>query len=127
MSYDVKRKDDMYHVELFDEPKNCRALEMSPSTLEGFLCEGVWLVLLFAVWSTPDRKEIEMALRFAKNKGINLGIRPFEDFDENSNWCPELTGQFGSPIWLLYDNGNLKNRKVGLCSESDLKDLVGIV
>jgi hypothetical protein len=67
MSYEIQLKDGLYKLYFYGEPRYCQALEIKPLFLEDFLGKGYWLILLFAVWSIPDRKSINVALNFAKN------------------------------------------------------------
>ena len=115
MSYKILKNGEVFSVEFESEPDYCSALNMKPESIEEKLKRERWLILLFGVWSSPDRAAIDLALEFAKKyEGrFNLGVRPFNDFSENSNWCPELSGEYGSPIWLYYENGILKRKWIG--------------
>jgi len=127
MSYHVKSlAGGSYKLVFEDEPAYCKALVMSPLAKESELTQGLWLVLLFAVWSVPDRSNIGVALSVVKefNGKVFLGVRPFDNHDEIKKWCPEVKEKYGSPIWLVMKNGKLLKERTGLYSKEELKNLI---
>ncbi|MBI3649417.1 MAG: hypothetical protein HY231_00020 [Acidobacteria bacterium] len=127
MSYSIQvLTDGSYQVVFEDEPNYCRALAMAPTEMEPELEKEVWLILLFAIWSVPDRTSIEEALSAAKklNGRFNLGVRPFDNHKENKGWCKQIKEQWGSPIWLVIRKGTLVEEIVGLRNRSQIIDLL---
>ena len=116
MSYSFQlTPDERSELILEGEPPYCRVLPMAPVEREPELNRGLWLVLLFAAWSGPDRRAIPVALSVVKGfQGqVQLGIRKFSDHAEIKTWCPEVREQWGSPIWLILrdgDGGNASGR-----------------
>jgi hypothetical protein len=115
-----------YKLLLEREPEYCKALAMSPLKREPELEQGLWLILVFAVWSVPDRTCIDLALSVIKEfKGdVLLGVRPFDNYTEFNIWCPEVKEKYGSPIWLVLNNGNLLKEMVGVYSKEQLVQLL---
>jgi len=104
-----------FAITLEGEPHNCHALAMAPSERETALNQGDWLVLVFAVWSGPDRNQITTAMEVAREVGgtIQVGIRPFDNKEELRAWCPEAKIDWMSPIWLVIREGKLINEMCG--------------
>jgi len=124
MGYKIhSNKNGRFELLFIDEPEYCHALMMSPTLKEAKLSDGTWLILLFAVWSAPDLEAIKMAVTLAKkfNGQIQLGVRPFDEHQENWLWCPEIKAAFVSPIWLVFENGRVIVEHVGLRSEEELE------
>jgi thioredoxin-like negative regulator of GroEL len=120
MGYKIQsNKKGLFELVFIDEPEYCQALMMSPTLKEAKLSDGIWLILLFAVWSAPDQEAIKTAVTLAKkfNGKFQLGVRPFDEHQENGLWCPEIKEAFASPIWLVFENGQLIAEHVGLRSE----------
>jgi len=115
-----------YEVVLEDAPENCVSLVMKPDVREDYLNRGVWLVLLFGVWSTPDRAAIDLAVSLACDlQGCaSVGIRPFDDPSEAAAWLPELPTTYGSPIWIVLKDGRLKDDLIGLHDKQELLEAV---
>ena len=113
---------DLFEVEFHEEPSYCHVLPMAPSSREPALNCGYWMVLLFAVWSAPDITSIDTALAAVEgfNGKIQLGIRPFDQYTEMKAWCPEARGSYRSPIWLLFQEGQMVTEFHGPQSEDQL-------
>src|SRR5687767_13162089 len=94
--------DNRWEVNLRDQPDYCCALPMAPNRMEPELKEGLWLVLVAAIWSGPDRIAIGQALSAVQEfRGkVKLGIRLFDDDAETRTWFPELPKYAASPVWL---------------------------
>jgi hypothetical protein len=116
---------DSFRIEILDAPTHCYSLDMAPSSRETLISQGDWVVLLFAVWSEPDRGAITTALDAATEfpEGVRLGIRPFDEHSEIGRWCPACQQTFGSPLWLLFHNGKLVHQEIGLLSARDVASL----
>ncbi len=99
---------------------------MAPSSRERELNCGNWIVLAFAVWSGPDIAAIDTALVAAKrfNGKIQLGIRPFDQYTEMKTWCPEARVSYQSPIWLLFQEGQLVAEFHGPQSQEQLIEII---
>jgi hypothetical protein len=83
----------------------------------------LWLILVYAAWSGPDRRAIPIALSVAKDYrgAVQLGIREFSDHDEIRKWCPDVKEKWGSPIWLVLKDGELRNELVGYREPAQVK------
>jgi hypothetical protein len=114
-----------FELEILDAPAYCHSLDMAPSSREPMLSEGDWVVLLFAVWSGPDRDAIAAALDAATSfrVGVRLGVRPFDKHSETGHWCPEWQQTPGSPVWLFFHDGKLVHQEIGLLSTHELVSL----
>jgi hypothetical protein len=112
--------DGEYDVLLKGEPEYCKALPATPSQLPRELSRGLWLVLLFAVWSGPDRSAVPVALSAVKqfDGKVQLGLRPFDRHEEITTRWPKVKEPFGSPIWLILRDGELLEEHVGAFSRS---------
>jgi hypothetical protein len=123
MSYQVVKQDGgTFAVTLTSEPDYCRPLVMAAESMEPELAEGLWLVLVFAVWSVPDRRAIASALTAVTDLGgrVRLGIRPCQDPGETAVWCRELEAGTATPQWLVLRDGHLVDQRVGLVPPGEL-------
>jgi len=121
-----QQEDGRYTVELGDGADLVVPLQMRPRSLEAELRTGRWLVLAFAVWSGPDRDAIATVLQVAKASShqAKIAVRPFDSHDEFNRWCPSVTERFGSPVWLLLEDGNLIAERSGAQSLEELRALL---
>lgn len=112
-----------FAIEFEGEPAYCHALEQAPKAMEGKLANGKWVVLLFPVWSGPDRLSITTALDVAKfySGRLQVGVRPVDDYSENEQWCSGLAGVYNTPIWLMIQNGTVQEIRTGQHSIDSLK------
>ncbi|HEX2569224.1 MAG TPA: hypothetical protein VH877_06645 [Polyangia bacterium] len=127
MSYQIAKQDGgQFAVTFTGEPDYCRALSMAPESMEPELAEGLWLVLVFAVWSVPDRRAIAVALTAVKDLGgrVRLGVRPCDDPGETTGWCPEVEDGGATPQWLVLRDGRLVDARVGLLPPDELAALL---
>jgi hypothetical protein len=124
--YTVERIDEAWRLNLHGQPDYCRALPMAPAEVEPELKEGLWLVLVSAIWSGPDRMAIGLALSTVSELGgrARLGIRLFDDEAETRAWFPELPRDAASPVWLLLRDGRLLELRFGSQTASDLRGLL---
>jgi hypothetical protein len=122
---------DRWEVVLFDEPGYIHALPMAPDALESELQSGLWLVVVFPVYSISVRHSVVAALVCAKdfNGQFQLGVRPYHAREEITRWWPNDALAFDpgplltvvresgrvevhigaddsiAPIWLVLQNG----------------------
>ena len=117
-----------FKISLEGEPANCHALEMAPAKREAILDRGLWLILVFPVWSDPDRKAIEAALDLAKTQGekLQIGVRPFDKKEELASWCPEAKREWASPTWLILKDGILTHQMFGPQSPKDVREILDL-
>ena len=130
MSYKVSRDQKGYpSITLMDEPSYVHALSAAPAAREHELNTGNWLVIAFAVWSTPDNLAIQIALDVAKHFGgkLNLGLRPFDDAEELGAWCPGLEYGGQSPLWVLLRDGEVYMKRSGILAVDELIEIIGDV
>jgi hypothetical protein len=108
-----------YRVVLSQEPTYCHGLQAAPARIESALKEGLWLIVLIAVWSSPDLEAMQVALSVVKamNGRVQLGLRPFDAHQEVLHWCPNVKERYASPIWLLLRDGALLDEMAGLRNE----------
>jgi hypothetical protein len=99
---------------------------MAPSSREPELNCGNWLILALAVWSDSDIMSIDTALAAVKrfNGAIQLGVRPFDQYTEMKAWCPEALMSYQSPIWLLFQEGQLVAECHGPRSQDPLIEII---
>src|SRR5438876_866947 len=99
---------------------------MAPSEIEPELREGDWLVLVAAVWSGPDIAAISTALSAVKESGgrVKLGIRPFDKYEEVSEWCPDVTDTHPTPLWLILRDGRLSGVEHGVRTVDQIREMI---
>jgi hypothetical protein len=122
----LKDKEENFRIIMQGEPSYVKALQQSPIELEQEAKEGIWLILLVAVWSAVDLNAVDTAvsaIRPVSNK-VTLGIRPFDAHEEIRRWCPTLKDAYGSPIWLLFKNGVKVAEAVGLQTEEQVRRII---
>jgi hypothetical protein len=105
-------------------PEFVHALEMAPKAREPELDRGTWLVLVFAVVSVPDTRCILTAVSSGEElKRIEVGLRPFADYDDTKTWYGEY-GSIESPLWLVMRNGKVLGSKKGVHSKVEILDFI---
>lgn len=99
---------------------------MSPEHREPVFDHGRWLILVYAVWSRPDIESIPTAVEGVRKLGldIQLGIRPFADYNEMYKWYPEYDGSAESPYWMYVKDGTLLEVRNGRMSEDELATFI---
>jgi hypothetical protein len=102
-------------------------LAMAPSALEEELGAGRWLVLVFAVWSSPDRAAIDLLVehRDQLRSDLHVGVRPFDSHAELDGWCPTVDERHRSPLWLLLVDGQLEDSRTGAIEAGELLAWLG--
>lgn len=120
------KTDNRFKIELHEKPSYCHALPMAPSSREPALNCGNWLVLVFAVWSGSDIMSMDTALAAVKgfNGKVQLGVRPFDQYTELKTWCPEARTSYQSPIWLLFQDGQMVAEFYGPQSKDQLIEII---
>src|SRR5438094_606486 len=91
MSFNVQRgAGDKWKLIVSEEPGFVHALPVAPASLEPELNSGTWLIVAFSIWSIHDRHSVLGAINCAKRFGgrFQLGIRPYDSFEENARWWP---------------------------------------
>lgn len=151
MIFNIRATEDTgWELILTDEPPYIQALKAMPGERESELNVGMWLVVAFAVWSGPDFESVRAAIACAKNAGgqFQLGIRPFDDYDEFSTWWPPSqaaplatksiaspqrasqrrlrisTDPHATPRWLVLRNGQVIAEEVGTRTVEELRELM---
>jgi hypothetical protein len=150
MSFELRVVNDLWELKFLDEPSYVHALKMAPESMEPELNAGVWLVVVFPVWSGPVRDSVRAAITFVKDHGgkFQLGVRPFDSHDEIYKWWPvtespsagkvllavkeegprrELhisTDPSSSPLWLVLRDGEVIHHGAGPRSKEQLSDLM---
>lgn len=116
MNFSITKVEGIYKLSLAGERQRVAVLEMKPQSLETRLRKGVWLVLVVAVWSVPDRESLREFLRSEGQwpSGLRLAVRLFDDYSEAETWCPSIVGELGTPIWVAMKDGRPLGRLVGL-------------
>jgi hypothetical protein len=150
MSFELRAIDGGKWELLFsDEPSYIHALNMAPDSIEPEMKSGLWLIVVFPVWSSPVRHSVRAALACAKDYGgkFQLGVRPYDYYEEIFKWWPggkvpsegdqllvawdeprrELhisTDSSSSPIWLILRDGQVVNQGAGPYSRQQLSELM---
>jgi uncharacterized protein (TIGR02996 family) len=126
-TYTIRLRGRLDHGEA-SEPVLVDLLRQSPRAIEPFLLRGRWLILCWAVWSEPDRRTAHLLGILHRNRRlpIQVGIRPFDEFDEFETWCNPQTLSGTSPIWLVFEDGSLTHEEVGLQPPLEFRDGWGI-
>jgi len=110
VKYSLKRtKDYFFELTFTNAPKYIHSLKMKPESKEKELDQGDWLVLSVGAFSVPDIECINVAIDSAVKFGgkVQLGVRPFWDYEEVAKLLPEFKDRTGSPIWIYYRDGKL--------------------
>jgi hypothetical protein len=112
--------DNRCQVVFVRERPHCHALHAASFQEETMLHRGLWLVVLFYAWSVPDMKGFGMAMKAIEEfKGkIQLGILPFEY--SMWQWHPAVNGLYGSPVSMLFKDGEFIEMKSHLLNEEEL-------
>ena len=96
--------------------------------IEEDLRSGLWLLLLVAIWSRPDRVAIltlgETCQRLSTDRQLRCAARPFDDHRENRRWCRTIEEMVSSPIWVLLRDGRQVDELVGVRSLEELLTFV---
>jgi len=150
MGFEVRAIDgDKWELLFSDEPSYIHALKMAPDSIESELKSGLWLIVVFPVWSGPDRHSVRAALACAKDYAgkFQLGVRPCDYHEEIYKWWPGgeapsrsdpvLTVLGGprrnvhissdhssSPIWLVMRDGRVVYQEAGPRSKEQLSELI---
>jgi hypothetical protein len=155
MSFKVQPiEGDRWELVFFDEPSYIHALKMAPEAMEPELRSGVWLVVVFPVWSAPVRDSVRAAIALVKDHDgrFQLGVRPFDSHDEIYKWWPVTeapsagkvllavkeegqrreihisTDPSSTPLWLVLRDGQVIHHGAGLRSKEQLSELMqGVV
>lgn len=106
---------------------NVQPLRMAPPALEDSLASGRWIVVVFAVWSTPDLKQVSEFIHMARRAGgvgYDFAARPFDHHREIKTWCPGVVlPKLHSPIWLSLQEGRVRGLIVGLQYYASVEEL----
>lgn len=117
-----KEEKDHFRFRIIEGPPFIKGLSQAPVRLEQDIHQGRWLVLAFGVWGVKDRAAIDIAynatLLFQGH--IQLGIRPFWSYSDNTNWFPPSEGHFASPLWVVFQNGKVKAWKSGMLTQDEI-------
>ena len=142
-----------YAIVFSDEPGYVHALKMAPELIEPELRVGLWLVMAVAVWNGPAIRNIEAAIASTKDHAgtFQLGVRPFDDYEEFDKWWPSAEAparsepvielsECGSektlrisadnahfPTWLVMRDGDTLYAGCGHRSREQLSELMGSV
>jgi len=119
--YTQFRTDDEFTLEVTGAPQYVHALPPKPARIEPELGKGVWLVVVFSIMSTRDVKCLSGAIRVVgrRKDGMQLGIRPFLDYDETKSWLDGFWSTM-SPLWVVIKDGKVIHIDEGPYSEEGL-------
>ena len=104
-----------YAIVFSDEPGYVHALKMAPELIEPELRVGLWLVMAVAVWNGPAIRNIEAAVACTKDHAgaFELGVRPFDDYEEFDKWWPSAEAPARSePVIELFECGSKKTLRI---------------
>jgi hypothetical protein len=115
-----KTSDQRSELALDGEPAYCRVWSEDRHLDTG---QGVWLVLFYAAWSSPDRRAIPVALSVVKSFDgrVQLAIRKFSDHNELRAWRQEVKEKWASPVWLILRDGALLRELTGVRGDEELR------
>ena len=107
-------------------PSNVFSLPSAPSQREEVLNKGTWLIGVFGLWSIDDILAIRTAVDAAEKLGpeVNVGIRPFVDYEEIKTWCPEFVSHGSTPHWLVLVDGEFRGQAIGILDANALVEFV---
>ncbi len=112
---------------LFDTPPRwLHTLTMRSTSLEPELKAGDWLVLEVAVWSSTDLGCIKKAVAGMTTHApaVQLGIRPFEKYDEIEEVRSRRLPRGPTPVWLFVANGVVVHCECGDRSVKEVETMV---
>lgn len=135
---DIKEERFTYRVIQIDAKKNIwsaffenapsfvHSLPMAPLVREPELKQGTWVVIAVNVGSAPDVNSIGTAVKcLRKYKGrIQLGVRPFVEYEEITKWFPEYGNNFGSPLWLVLQDGKVRGWEAMPLTEEEFESFL---
>ena len=99
---------------------------MAAKELEPELRTGDWLVLVFALWSTPDVASIFDAIDAVPkiHTSVKLGVRPMVEIEETAVWCPGNVISPRTPVWLVFRAGKLCGQVDGRLTVNEVREFV---
>jgi hypothetical protein len=105
----IDAKKNVWSVIFENAPSFVHPLPMAPLARESELNRGTWVVIAANVGSVPDVNGIGMAVKCLRKYGgkIQLGVRPFVEYEEINKWFPDYGNNFGSPLWLVLRDGKV--------------------
>jgi hypothetical protein len=150
VSFTLRVVNDLWELEFSEEPSFVHALNMAPEVIEPELNSGLWLLVVFPVWSGAVRDSVSAAIAVAKDYDgkFQLGVRPFDSYDEIYKWWPsseapstaqvllavkeegprrELhisTDPSSSPLWLVLRDGQVIRHGAGPRSKEQLSEVM---
>ncbi len=126
----IKDDGNRYQVVTDNEPLWVIPLQAAPIAIEPFLLKGNWLLCAFSIWSIDERTAVRDAIELLKEATttINLGLRPFDQYNECSKWLWQphsvlsLGDEHPSPMYAVLENGKERYFYMGRQSKSQLKE-----
>jgi len=127
----------LWKMALKDAPPFVHALKMAPTAQEPELNQGTWVIVAFGVFSAPDEQAVHTAFHEVQSLGdqVQLGIRPFWEYEEMTPWFPEYTKWHSteSPLVIVLNDGRVQGWMTGEAPpdrmkrflETSLKQVVG--
>jgi hypothetical protein len=99
---------------------------MGPNQLEEQVAIGSWLLLYFAVWSAPDLRAVEEALAVARTRpDIQVGVRPFDEYEEVWRLHAFLVNRRATPAWIVMNDGVVTWERSGALQREELLRALG--
>lgn len=107
-------------------PSFLHALKMAPQFREPELNRRTWLVLTYAIWNVKDTRSILAAVKSVERVGneVQLGVRPYDKYEEIDVWYPKKRDDLSSPLWLLLEDGKVLATEAGVLSEEEIVDFL---
>jgi uncharacterized protein (TIGR02996 family) len=97
--------------------RTIRLLRQAPTSLEPDLSRHEWLILVWSIWSGPDRLTVQQFGRVLQSPvqidGLRFALRPIDETDEFQTWCPQAL-EYASPVWIRLVDGKYELHHVGL-------------
>lgn len=117
--------EDKYELQIEGAPPFVHPLRPKPDRMEPELKTGVWLIIVFPIVSHRDIACLAPAIRAATDlkRVVNVGIRPFEDYDETEQWYGEY-GYTASPLWLILQEGEVLYETKGPLKQDEIRAML---
>lgn len=115
-----------YVVSLSNAPGWVHTLSAHEPSVEPKLKTGTWLVVVFAVWSSPDINSVHEAVEGLRRHGgsVQLGVRPFERYEEIGECNGGRVPLGPTPLWVMVVDGRVIRTEWGSRNAQEVDRMV---